>query len=182
VTPSSNHREGGENVSRTEAGNVTTHEFANGLVEHRWVNLSSDDKPQVLAREQVRLALSSRASGSRSDEAVLVADELVTNALQHTDSGPACLNLDVYQDIAVMWVHDGGNDADQVRVRTSGVGSCTELSETGRGLYLVDVLAAKWFVWPTADGKAVVAVIELDGEDVIPPTGRRDPATRAAGS
>jgi hypothetical protein len=40
-----------------------------------------------------------------------------------------------------------------------------DLPENGRGLYLVNLLAATWFVWPTAQGKAVVAVIELNRTD-----------------
>jgi len=36
-----------------------------------------------------------------------------------------------------------------------------DLQESGRGLYLVDVLTERWFVWPTERGKAVVAVIAL---------------------
>ncbi|MGP3948875.1 ATP-binding protein [Streptomyces sp. 7N604] len=152
-----------------------THERGNGLVQHRWVNLSRYEEPQVLAREEVRQALRGRASDSRIDDAVLVASELVTNARQHTDSGPSCMNLDVYQDIAVMWIHDRGRDADTVRQRISAAGPCAEIPESGRGLYLVDVLATKWFVRPTAEGKAVVAVIELDAADTTPPTLQQDP-------
>ncbi|MGP3949608.1 ATP-binding protein [Streptomyces sp. 7N604] len=165
-----NHRERGKAVHPSATDNVTTHELGNGLVQHRWVDLSRYNEPQVLAREQVRQALSGRASGSRIDDAVLVVNELVTNARQHAGGGPSCMNLDVYEDIAVMWIHDCGKDAEAVRLRTSAADVCTELGESGRGLYLVEVLAAKWFVWPTVEGKAVVAVIELDAANATPPT------------
>jgi anti-sigma regulatory factor (Ser/Thr protein kinase) len=149
-------------VSRPETENVTTHDLGNGLVQHRWVNLTRYEEPQSLAREQVRQALSGRTSESRIDDAAIVASELVTNALKHTASGPVCMNLDVYQDTAIMWVHDGDKDVDAVLMRTSATAPIRDLPESGRGLYLVDVLVTKWFVWPTTDGKAVVAVMELD--------------------
>jgi anti-sigma regulatory factor (Ser/Thr protein kinase) len=133
-------------------------------VQHRQVNLYAVDEPLALTREQVREALSGRTTDSRVDDAVLVAVELVTNALRHTSSGPARMDLDVYEDTAVLWVHDESTDAAAVRPCTHGDASSLELREGGRGLRLVDALATRWLVWPTAGGKAVVAEIGLLAE------------------
>ncbi|MDT3397619.1 ATP-binding protein [Streptomyces sp. B1866] len=150
-------------MSRPTTERVTTHDFEDGRIQHRRVDLRGCDRPEALARQQVRQALADRASGPRIDDAVLVADELVANAVRHTVGGPGHMVLDVYRDMAVVWVHDGAKDAEAVRPPEQTAVSGDELPENGRGLRLVDVLAARWFVWPTASGKAVAAVIELDG-------------------
>ena len=69
------------------------------------------------------------------------------------------MDLDVYGETAVVWVHDAEPNADAVRVPATICGS--ELLESGRGLYLVEVLAEKWFLWSADRGKAVVAVMAL---------------------
>ena len=146
------------------SGNVTKHELADGNVQHRQVNLRDVDEPLVLTRAQVREALDGRASDARVDDAVLVAVELVTNALRHTSSGPDRMDLDVYEYIAVVWVHDGGKDADAVRPHVAEDTSPLAAEEDGRGLQIVECLATRWLVWPTAGGKAVVAEIRLLAE------------------
>lgn len=148
---------------RPHAGNVTAHEFADGRVQHRWVRLHDVDEPLLLVREQIREALTGRAPASRLDDALLVAVELVTNAMRHTGSGPFGMDLDVYESTAVLWVHDGGKDITAVRPREPAAPS-TELAEGGRGLHLVDALVRRWFVWPTEGGKAVVAELDLIAE------------------
>ncbi|MGC9539995.1 ATP-binding protein [Streptomyces sp. UG1] len=162
VRPTGDYRERDMKVFRS--GSVTKHEFADGQVVHRRVPLSDVDDPLVLTREQVREALRGRAPDSRVDDAVLVAVELVTNALRHTRSGPARMELDIYEDTAVLWVHDGGRDADAVRGCPHNDTTSPELHEDGRGLHLVDALTTRWLVWPTLGGKAVVAEIGLLAE------------------
>jgi anti-sigma regulatory factor (Ser/Thr protein kinase) len=142
-----------------------THELAGGLVHHRWVRLDDADHPQALAREQIRQALAGRASSEIVDDALTVVSELVANAIAHTSSGPLGMFLDVYEDVAVMWIYDGGNDLGSVILRAPQPVPCGDLPENGRGLYLVDLLAAKWFVWPTDEGKAVVAAVDLTPAD-----------------
>lgn len=148
-------------VLSSQTGHVTTHAFANGCVQHRWVNLRGVEEPLVLTREQVRDALEGRTVRSRVDDTVVVAVELVTNALQHTENGPIGMRMDVYEDTAMLWVHDGDENAEYVRSRVSASTSVLELLEGGRGLQVVAGLATRWLVWPTADGKAVVAEIDL---------------------
>lgn len=105
------------------------------------------------------------AGESAVDDAVLVASELVANALRHTVAGPDCMTVEVYRDVAVLWVHDADTDTHSVKPREHT--SDAELLESGRGLQLIDELTAKWFVQPTAIGKAVVAVIELDHREAM---------------
>lgn len=162
VKPTGVYRERGTKVFRS--GNVTKHDLADGQVQHRRVNLYDVDEPLALTREQVREALGGRTAESRVDDAVLVAVELVTNALRHTTSGPARMDVDVYEDTVVLWVHDRSTDAAAVRATAHGDSSALELREHGRGLHLVDALATRWLVWPTPGGKAVVAEIGLLAE------------------
>jgi anti-sigma regulatory factor (Ser/Thr protein kinase) len=140
---------------------VTTDDLGDGLVQHHRLDLLSCDQPQALARSHVREALSGRTSASRIEDAIVVVCELVTNALQHTADGPVRMDLDVYEDTAIVCVYDGGRSAEVVRMIMSAADSESDLPEGGRGLYLVDVLTERWFVWPTERGKAVVAVMPL---------------------
>lgn len=153
------------------------------LLQQCWVNLTTTERPQALAREQIRQALTDRTTPERLDDALTVVSELVANAVQHASTGPVCMSLDVYRDSAVIWVHDGDRDAAAVRVRNNA--PARELAESGRGLCLVDLLASRWFVWPTATGKAVAAVIELNAAEgsAARPTRNacRDGAVRPAG-
>ncbi|MFI5812632.1 ATP-binding protein [Streptomyces sp. NPDC051643] len=134
-------------------------------MRERWVNLAEQEDPLPFTREQVRRAVADYASASCVDDTVLIASELVTNALRHTDSGPDCLAVDVYQDVVVVWVHDAGSDVDGVRACAERSGDL--LAESGRGLLLVEALAARWYVQPTAIGKAVVAVVGLDDAPAV---------------
>jgi anti-sigma regulatory factor (Ser/Thr protein kinase) len=131
------------------------------LVRHRWVNLAETAEPSALARDQVRRTLAGQVPARCIDDAVLVASELVGNALRHTSGGPDCMFIEVYADIAVLWVHDADTDDGSVKVRTVDE-VLNELPEGGLGLRLVEELTAEWFVRPTAIGKAVIAVLNLD--------------------
>ncbi|WP_369391136.1 ATP-binding protein [Streptomyces sp. CG1] len=136
------------------------------LREH-WVNLAEDAEPVFLAREEVRRTLNGHASKSCIDDSVLIVSELVGNALRHTVGGPDCLAVEVYHDAVVLWVHDADVDVDGVRpYADDGRGALLEeFAEGGRGLLLVEALTADWYVQPTAIGKAVVAVIEVEPDD-----------------
>ncbi|MFJ1582559.1 ATP-binding protein [Streptomyces sp. NPDC088197] len=160
------YRKRDETVPGSTVGRVTTDDLGDGLVQHHRLELLTCDEPQGLARDLVRRALSGRAPEPQIDDAVVVACELVTNALQHTPGGPVRMDLDVYEETAVVWVHDAERNAEAVRVPEATRGS--ELLESGRGLYLVEVLAEKWFVRSADRGKAVVAVMALGN-------GRRTP-------
>ncbi|MBC2906887.1 ATP-binding protein [Streptomyces cupreus] len=157
---------------RSRTGQVTKHDFADERVQHRWVNLRDSEEPLVLTREQVRDALGGRTADTRVEETALVAVELVTNALLHTRSGPTGMAMDVYEDTAVLWVHDGDKNTDAVRLRLLAESPSLDVAENGRGLRLVSALVTTWRVWPMSDGKAVVAEVALLERATVVPAPR----------
>ncbi|MEU6510540.1 ATP-binding protein [Streptomyces sp. NPDC046942] len=134
-------------------------------VRRHWVKLAGCVEPAGLARRRVRDALAGRASPDRIDDAVLVASELVGNALRHTVAGPDCMCVEIYRHAAVLRVHDAGRDVSRVRVCSVDT-SADRLAEGGLGLLFVRELASGWAVRPTAIGKEVVAVLALGGDEL----------------
>jgi anti-sigma regulatory factor (Ser/Thr protein kinase) len=130
-------------------------------VRRHWVRLAGCAEPSGLARSHVRETLEGRASRERIDDAVLVASELVGNAVRHTAEGPDCMCVEVHKDVAVLRVHDAQRDASEVQAR-SVQASLDGLTDSGRGLLLVGELASGWLVRPTTTGKEVVVVLPLD--------------------
>ncbi|MFD5483264.1 ATP-binding protein [Streptomyces hawaiiensis] len=128
-------------------------------VRRQWVKLADCAEPSGLARRNVRETLEGRASPGRVDDAVLIASELVGNAVRHTVGGPDCMCVEVFRDMAVLRVHDAGRDVSRVRARPAA--SPGDLTGSGLGLLLVGELASGWSVRPTAIGKEVVAVLPL---------------------
>ncbi|MDQ1034572.1 PAS domain S-box-containing protein [Streptomyces sp. V3I8] len=108
--------------------------------------------PEALtgARHMVRAAVRAWGAGDRADEIELVADELVTNALLHTE-GAAIVTLRVLT----------GPDR-RLRVEVEDASSALprrreagESGVSGRGLLLVDRLADMWGVEARGGGKCV---------------------------
>ncbi|WP_334537258.1 ATP-binding protein [Streptomyces stelliscabiei] len=130
-------------------------------VRRHWVKLVDCTEPSGLARRHVRELLEGHAAPERVDDAVLLASELVGNALRHTAGGPDCMCVEVYRDVAVLRVHDAGRDVSRVRAR-SAEESVDQLTGSGLGLLLVGELASAWSARPTAIGKEVVVVLALD--------------------
>ncbi|RKN38630.1 ATP-binding protein [Micromonospora endolithica] len=107
------------------------------------------DAPAV-ARRAVRSALDDWAGEDRDwlDDAVLIADELVANAVRH---GGGCLQLQIRvhgQDVTITAV-DGS--AVVPRRRSAD-------SEGGRGLAIIETLAQSWGVTDLDDGHKAVWV------------------------
>lgn len=100
-----------------------------------------------------------------TDGAVLVVDELVTNALLHART-PFDVEVQLRPHALLVAVADDSPDAPDPR-------SATVDAENGRGLALVDAVARSWGVLPRLGGKVVWAV--LDG-----PACAGHPTTRAA--
>jgi anti-sigma regulatory factor (Ser/Thr protein kinase) len=95
--------------------------------------------------DQVALArdFTRRAVGSCPvlDEAVLLVSELATNALEHTASGlGGSFDVTVLcgQNMLMIAVTDNGSD------KIPAPGGLDPASETGRGLELVSLIAARW--------------------------------------
>lgn len=96
------------------------------------------------------------------DELGLIASELVTNAVRHGTRGDDLVELVVWPADGHYWlaVSDPGDGKPSVGQRPGAD------AESGRGLVLVDSLAAAWGVVPRAyRGKSVVAGL------VFPPAG-----------
>jgi anti-anti-sigma regulatory factor len=89
------------------------------------------------------------------DQAVLVADELVTNAVVHAHS-QLRLRVELRGDQMHLVVHDANPHL--LRLATAP----DALAEGGRGLPLVEALASTWQVQhPPEGGKAVACVLDL---------------------
>ncbi|MFF0623958.1 SpoIIE family protein phosphatase [Streptomyces sp. NPDC004296] len=110
----------------------------------------ADPEGLSAARHMIRAAVRAWGARERSDEIELVADELITNALLHTD-GEAVVNIRMPHGAERrlrLEVEDGSSSLP--RRREPG-----EAGVSGRGLLLVDRLADVWGVEPRGGGKCV---------------------------
>lgn len=89
------------------------------------------------------------------DAALLVTSELVANAVVHGD-GPPRLRLTLWSTVCHVEVED--DDPRPLRAPTLA----PEGGDGGRGLYLVDQLAAEWGSRPEGRGKVVWCRLEHD--------------------
>ncbi|MFF2327390.1 MULTISPECIES: SpoIIE family protein phosphatase [unclassified Streptomyces] len=110
----------------------------------------SDPEALSSARHMIRAAVRAWGARSRADEVELAADELITNALMHTDGGA----------IVTIRVLTGPERRLRVDVedRSSALPRRRDAGEagvSGRGLMLVDRLADLWGVEPRGSGKSV---------------------------
>lgn len=87
------------------------------------------------------------------DAAVLAVSELVTNAVVHTDTARILVSAELAEDGIRLVVHDDAAPLDGWQ-RPSGV-----LAERGRGLVIVQALAAELTIDRHAAGTSVTAVI-----------------------
>ncbi|TXS49130.1 SpoIIE family protein phosphatase [Streptomyces sp. t39] len=102
------------------------------------------------ARHMVRAAVRAWGAGGRADEIELVADEMITNALMHTDGGA----------VVTVRVLTGARRRLKVEVedRSSALPRRRDAGEdgvSGRGLLLVDRLSDAWGVESRGSGKSV---------------------------
>ncbi|MEU7072916.1 ATP-binding protein [Streptomyces narbonensis] len=120
---------------------------------HAVLDLRGLDAPQSAARGIVRRVLT-QAPAEFMDDVVLVADELVGNAVTH--AGEALdVSLDLFPWGTVVQVRDRDGDTAAVPRKPAPAGD-EELN--GRGLFLVNELASAWRVQSDEAGKRVVAV------------------------
>lgn len=137
------------------------------------------------ARQLISSAITGHDCPVEADEAALAVDELFANAVTHGPAGGRVLvGYCLWNHGARLVVADGGG-AGVPRVRSGG-----RLEEGGRGLHLVDALAASWgtfvlpgarVVWcdlnralrvPAADAWAWLSLV-LSIYDLSPPTAGR---------
>ncbi|WP_329091848.1 MULTISPECIES: ATP-binding protein [unclassified Streptosporangium] len=127
------------------------------LVDHRDIDLTGHDAPQKVVRVEVRTALNGRFGTERTDDAILVADELVSNALKHA-GGPVSFILDIYEKGAAVAVVDRGTDIDAVPAAPSNPSNdLDDIPEDGRGMFLIAFLSTAWSVEKAEAGKVVMA-------------------------
>ena len=110
------------------------------------VNLGDDLRSAGIARACVKDALAGHPDSVR-DVAILLADELVTNALVHGE-GDIGLRVDVSQGAVRVDVFDEAQGAPVIRKVTPG-------HTHGRGMRIVDSLASSWGVDELPSGKNV---------------------------
>ncbi|MFI2376764.1 SpoIIE family protein phosphatase [Streptomyces sp. NPDC018964] len=108
--------------------------------------------PEALAgaRRMIRTAVGSWGAEDRADEIELVADEMITNVLMHTE-GSATVTLRVL---------DGGERRVRVEVEDSSSAlprrrEAGESGVSGRGLFLIETLTDAWGVEARGSGKCV---------------------------
>jgi anti-sigma regulatory factor (Ser/Thr protein kinase) len=145
------------------------------LHPHR-VRLSAGPVAAAQARKQVLEAIRTWDVPVDPDVAVLLASELVTNAIRHEASATVMLAISCSRDQLRVDVHDTSR-ALPVPVDAAGD------AETGRGLQLVTSLATEWGFYRTPAGKAVYFTLasQLPPDvPVVPParSPRRDRAQR----
>jgi anti-sigma regulatory factor (Ser/Thr protein kinase) len=114
-----------------------------------------------MVRGQVRAALEYGGLGAYADDAELIASELVSNAVRHGSTGQedkitvALIRVTNPSGVAVI-VIDSSSNPPVMR-------ELTLEDEGGRGLRIVDALAASWDWRPKGQGKAVIAILANDG-------------------
>ncbi|MFF8955024.1 SpoIIE family protein phosphatase [Streptomyces sp. NPDC014894] len=110
----------------------------------------NDPEALVSARHMVRSAVRAWGAGRRTDEIELAADELITNALLHTDGGAIVTARVLSGEVRRLRVEVEDRSSALPRRRDAG-----ESGVSGRGLLLVDRLADTWGVESRGTGKCV---------------------------
>ncbi|QEU83419.1 ATP-binding protein [Streptomyces viridosporus] len=130
------------------------------LLVHREVVLDGLDAPQRAARTALADVLAGKSENQLFD-AMLVASELIANAIQHS-SGAVLIRVEVYELGAALGVVDRGVDITAVPAwpSNSSVDDRT-VAVSGRGLFIVDSLASAWSVEEAENGKIVIAILTL---------------------
>jgi serine phosphatase RsbU (regulator of sigma subunit)/anti-sigma regulatory factor (Ser/Thr protein kinase) len=116
---------------------------------HQYVH-QADPEGLAEARSALRQALADWKLSELADDVELAAGELLVNVLLHTEGG-AVLTLEVLPE-PVRRVRLSVQDRSSVWPRRRSPG---EAATSGRGLLMIDAMAARWGVEPRGDGKAV---------------------------
>lgn len=117
------------------------------------ISCALDGTPTKTIRDRIRAAFPGRY-GVIVDDAILVADELVTNALRHGQA-PRSFRLAVLHHGRRLRIEVEDASPQQPKIRTPD-------HTGGRGLILVDQLASQWGVDYHDDYKTVWAELALD--------------------
>jgi len=126
----------------------------NAIDQHR--TFTSTPASAGMARRFVETVLTDAGLGDLAYTATLLVSELVANAVLHTGDTPIEVVVKPLGDGARIEVHDG---SPVLPVRKN----YSTMSGTGRGLMLVERMAADWGAEPTSGGKRVW--FELDARN-----------------
>ncbi len=116
------------------------------------LRLKSDPSAPRVARSAVQDALSTRPAAVR-DIAVLLADEIVTNALVHSN-GDIQMSVEDSSGVIRVEVSDTSSASPLVR-------SPSPRDERGRGMLIVEALASAWGVVQRPEGKIVWFMLDM---------------------
>ncbi|MFE1189999.1 ATP-binding protein [[Kitasatospora] papulosa] len=132
------------------------------LLDHCDVELAGLPAPQRTARVALTSFLDDVDEG-QVDDAMLIASELIANAVQHS-RGAVLIRIELYELGTALGVVDLGRDTDVLpsQPRNSSVEPDT-VATSGRGLFIIQNLADTWSVEETANGKIVIAVLTREG-------------------
>jgi anti-sigma regulatory factor (Ser/Thr protein kinase) len=118
------------------------------MLVDRSITLASGTIAAAEARRFVRSGLVDAGAPGLVDHAVLLASELVTNALLHAAATA----------IGIRLVADAGGCRVEVADTSAALPATkhySPMASTGRGLQMVERLALRWGTVPQADGKTV---------------------------
>ena len=116
--------------------------------------ITPDRNAPSAARAAVQEFCAAHGVDGNTEAAQLIASELVTNAVVHAGT-PIDLTLRLLAPLLHIAVRDTGDG--QVRI----TGLVDESAESGRGLVLVDALAASWGTFVPSSGKIVWATVRV---------------------
>lgn len=130
----------------------------NGTVDHdssassREIKLDPEPASVRKARDFVRANLCALGFPGSVANGVLIASELVTNAVREAPDTPCLVAVRVGAGHPVIEVHDGCPEPPKMQ-------SPDFVAEGGRGLHIVDALCEEWDCVPSGGGKAVIVVL-----------------------
>ena len=118
------------------------------------IRLDPDGESVSAARDFVEECLARWELTDQADDIQLIVDELVTNAIRYS-RGPVTLAIGRRPNRVVIQVQDPSPESPEPE-------ATDVFADSGRGLLLVDNLAADWGTTPTPDGKRVWAEVPVD--------------------
>lgn len=127
-----------------------------GMRRSARIDLPAEPTSGALARNVLReLCAAAELNPDTCETALLLATELVTNAIEH-GGAPAVLDAAILDQVVRVAVDDSSSFTPEPKI-------ASELDERGRGLFLVDALASRWGTESRTGGKTVWFEVDLPG-------------------
>jgi anti-sigma regulatory factor (Ser/Thr protein kinase) len=133
---------------------VNTRDGVRLQAQRQRLSLSPDTVPQARRVAATALELAATIPRSVRGDVLLVVSELVSNAVRH-GAGPIDLAVEVTPSHVRIEVSDSGTSGELPVQRPAPT------SQSGRGLLIVDSIAAGWGVSPEPGGKTVWAEVPV---------------------